>query len=342
MRSMRSHLTSFRIAAVSVLLAACPLAVQGQGTGVPSPPLPDLVLEGPVESGTDWKSQTWTVNNLGPASSNTSSLQVTCEVLYITPNSKTKCLGGQKSIPPLQMKTGSYSAGVGCCYVDLGSAGQTAPKYRLRITAKVDPSNSIKEVNDLPASNQKVVLVENFSGPPPSASLATDLGGVLKQGGSRSSSSGSRKDGSPTGEFAPAGTPPPLSKAPATLKLSTDKPYQAGQTVWILAKNVGSVDSVPAKVKVTCVWLAGNWANKECGFASIKSRELSVPALSVGQFQAIGQYGGLVNDCYFQWADVPAGGLACIGTVSDDIPPAHKATLDLLGVFGQNLILQAN
>jgi len=339
MRRKRSHLISFRIAALSALLAGVPFAAQGQGTG--SPALPDLVLEGPVESGSDWKIQTWTVKNVGSADSATSSLQVTCEVVYITPNSNTKCLGGTKSVPPMQKKTGSYSVNASLYWPDLGSAGQTtAPKYRLRITAKVDPSNAIKEVDDTPASNQKIVVVENFSGPPPTSLL--DLRSGLGVGLGGTSSGRKPGDSSTGGSPSAAGSAGPSAAKPQVwLALSTDKPYKAGETVWILAKNNSSVASPAAKVKLTCVWLAGKWAGKECGFPSLKSREFSVPSLLPNQFQAIGQYGGLVNDCYFQWADVPAGGLACIGTTSNDIPPAHKATLDLQGVMGFNLILEA-
>ena len=334
-----SHIVTIRIVALSGVLAGAAITAQGQGTG--SFPLPDLTLEGPVESGSDWKLQTWTVKNVGPADSKASSLQVTCEVIYITPNSKTKCVGGVKLIPPMQKKSGSYPVTVAAYWVDLGLTSQTAlPKYRLRITAKVDPSNAIQEVNELPASNQKVVVAENFSGPPPSSSLA-HLGGVLKPSESSSSSPGSGRESASGTRAAAAGSGSPAAKPQAWLTLSTDKPYKAGETVWIVAKNTGGVASPAAKVKLTCVWLAGTWVNKECGFPSLKSREFSVPALAAGQFQAIGQYGGLVNDCYFQWADVPAGGLACIGTPFDDIPPAHRATLDLQGVMGFNLVLEA-
>lgn len=345
MRRKHSHLISFRIAALSALLAGVPFA-QGQGSGSFSA-LPDLVLEGPVESGSDsgvgvvWKQQTWTVKNVGSADSATSSLQVTCEVVYITPNSKTKCGGGTKSMPPLQKKTGSYSVIASSYGADLGSGGQTtAPKYRLRFTAKVDPSNAIKEVDDTPASNQKVVVVENFSGPPPSSLPVARSAPAV--GLSDTSSGRKPGDSSTGGTPSAAGSAGPSAANPlARLTLSTDKPYKAGETVWILAKNNSSMASPAAKVKLACVWLAGKWVNKECGFPALKSREFPVPPLLPGQFQAIGQYGGLVNDCYFQWADVPAGGLACIGTASDDIPPAHKAILDLQGVFGYNLILEA-
>jgi hypothetical protein len=339
MRRKRSHLMSFRIAALSALLAGVAFAAQGQGIGTPA--LPDLVLEGPVESGSDWRVQNWTVKNVGSADSTTSSLQVTCEVVYITPNSNTKCLGGTKSVPPMQKKTGSYSVNALHYFPDPSSPGQTtAPKYRLRITAKVDPSNAIKEIDDTPTSNQKVVVVENFSGPPPISTLDASKGLGAGLGGL---SSGRKPgDSSTGGTLSAAGSAGPLAAKPqVSLTLSTDKPYKAGESVWIIAKNNSSVASPAAKLKVTCVWQGGKWAGKECGFPALKSREFSVPPVLPGQFQAIGQYGGLVNDCYFQWADVTAGGLACIGTTSNDIPPAHKATLDLQGVMGFNLILEA-
>jgi hypothetical protein len=261
-------------------------------------------------------------------------------VVYITPNSKTKCSGGTKSVPPLQKKTGSYSFIASSYGADLGSGGQTtAPKYRLRFTAKVDPSNAIKEVDDTPASNQKVVVVENFSGPPPNSLLEASRGlGVSLGGTSSGKKPGDSTGGTPSASGSAGSS---AAKPQAWLTLTTDKPYKAGETVWILAKNNSNVASPAAKVKLTCVWLGGPWAGKECGFPAIKSREFSVTPVLPGQFQAIGQYGGLVNDCYFQWADVAAGGLACIGTVSNDIPPAHKATLDIQGVMGLNLILEA-
>lgn len=282
--------------------------------------LPDLVVEGPTmapaQAGYD--SVSWTVRNVGPGDSPSAHLRVVCVKVYAEAD-QTSCRDSfEWPIPPLQ-KGRSYAvtdpSGLRIYkYKAPGVPGATL--YRMRFTATVDHNNQVREMNE--TNNQLTRVAENFSGPPPGA----------QPGVSAKPPAGVRLR--PGGESVTRVVPG------AKLTLATEAPWSPDKPAWVVAKNLGPVDTPEAKVEITCRTISNNpqYNNKDCSvYYQEMPGALSIPALATGKWQAFYYLAPVKGD--------PNSLLGGLGAALGGLPSGlrHQVRFSLQGVAGDDLVL---